>query len=105
MSYMIKDLARNERGRYFYPPDFMQPSMDFHDQHFVGYEASARLSEIAKEYPEIVESRRRGKYMERRLKVEVLQEQSLKIGGTLGEFIRAEIVRHGIKKSNPSELF
>lgn len=51
---------------WWYPPDFMRPGME----NFVGYEASARLSELAKLYPDMIESRRTGKFMERRIRWE-----------------------------------
>jgi len=37
---------------------------------FVGYEASARLSELQRENPSIFESRREGKFIERRICLE-----------------------------------
>lgn len=52
---------------WFLPQDFMQSQLG---DKFVGYEASARLSELASKYPEMIESRRNGKYIARRLKVE-----------------------------------
>jgi len=50
---------------WWYPHDFMQE----HPSHplFVGYEASARLSELAKYYPEMIESKKEGKYTVRKL--------------------------------------
>lgn len=55
------------KKQWWYPPDFMQQSNgDF----FVGYEASARLSELADKYPDMVESVRHGKYMLRRIRWE-----------------------------------
>lgn len=50
---------------WWYPQDFMQE----HPSHplFVGYEASARLSELAKLYPEMIESKKDGKYTVRKL--------------------------------------
>jgi hypothetical protein len=54
---------------WWYAFDFMQPSLG---ELFVGYEASARLSELAKEYPEVFDSKKDGKYLMRRLKVETL---------------------------------
>lgn len=37
---------------------------------YVGYEASARFSELGTDYPNIIYSERRGKYMVRRIKTE-----------------------------------
>jgi len=58
----------NRRKRkWWYPPHFMSESLG---QFFVGYEASARLSELASKYPSMVESRKVDKYMWRRIKWE-----------------------------------
>lgn len=57
-------LVRDDSGRWFFPYDFMKSDMG---DLFVGYEASARLSELGKEYPEIIESQRDGKYIKRRI--------------------------------------
>jgi hypothetical protein len=44
--------------------------MDAQGNVFVGYEASARLSELAKDFPHVIETRWRGKFKERRIRVE-----------------------------------
>ncbi len=75
---------------WFYPPDFMQEGMA---HLFVGYEASARLSELAKDYPAMVETRQKGKYKERRIRYEDLNgwwEQ-------LPENLRAIFVRNDVR--------
>lgn len=48
------------KKQWWYPPDFMRDNLgDF----FVGYEASARLSELASKYPDMVETKKgQGKY-------------------------------------------
>lgn len=52
---------------WFTPQDFMRN--DLGDM-FVGYEASARFSELASDYPVFIESERQGKYVARRLRIE-----------------------------------
>ena len=56
-----------EKREWFFPPDFMKPELG---DLFVGYEASARLSDLARKYPDMIESLKRGKYMYRRIKWE-----------------------------------
>jgi hypothetical protein len=63
LSIMFSDTT----GKWFFPYDFMQPGMG---DMFVGYEASARLSELAKEYPYMIESLRDGKYIKRRVRLD-----------------------------------
>lgn len=58
---LILSVLQAHPGRWFLPQDFMRQAA-----WFVGYEASARLSEIAKEFPKNVESKREGRQMARR---------------------------------------
>lgn len=64
-------LRRSSDQQWFYPPDFMSPGLG---DLFVGYEASARLSGLASRYPKLFETRQRGKYKERRLRLEAMHE-------------------------------
>lgn len=57
----ILEVLKANPGRWFLPQYFMQ-----NPDHFVGYEASARLSEIAKEFPKNIETKREGRQMARR---------------------------------------
>lgn len=58
----IINVMETDPDRWWLPHEFIQPDLG---SNFVGYEASARLSELAKMGK--VESRREGKYMARRL--------------------------------------
>lgn len=62
---IVATMCKNSQKEWWLPQDFMQPG-DF----FVGYEASARLSELQSEYPQMFDSVRAGKYMKRRIKFE-----------------------------------
>lgn len=59
----ILKTMRTDPDRWWLPVDFMQSHLG---ELFVGYEASARLSELAKMGE--VDSKRAGKYMARRIK-------------------------------------
>lgn len=59
-------MCRSAPNDWFFPYDFMDQNMG---DLFVGYEASARLSELASSYPEMVESEHAGKYIRRRLRL------------------------------------
>lgn len=61
-------LRSKDFNKWWFPQDFMRSGADL----FVGYEASARLSEVASLYPEMIESRREGKYVVRRMRIENL---------------------------------
>ena len=60
----ILNHMKSDPTRWWLPQDFMKNELG---DLFVGYEASARLSELAKLYPNMIESKRQGKYMARRL--------------------------------------
>lgn len=61
-------MVRNKAQEWFYAPDFQRPGM--HADLFVGYEASARMSELIKDYPELVQYKREGKYRYIRVRYE-----------------------------------
>lgn len=91
-------LRNNGVQEWFYPPDFMKGG-----DLFVGYEASARLSEMAKAYPDMIESRRNGKYMERRIRYEGIAHW----WSIVPEWIRSAMTRYRISPtaSTQSNLF
>lgn len=60
---IVAKMCRYPARIWWLPPDFMRADPEF----FVGYEASARLSELQREYPNAFESRREGKYLARRM--------------------------------------
>lgn len=62
-------IRRYGQQTWFYPPDFQKPGLE---ELFVGYEASARFSELAKRYPEMLASKNEGKYIYRRFRFENL---------------------------------
>jgi len=54
----------------WYAKDFMPPERDFNDPFFVGYEASARMSDLLRMYPYMFEAGKQGKYRTLRFKFE-----------------------------------
>jgi len=64
---ILVSMIRQEQHEWWYPYEFMR---ELTPELFVGYEASARLSELAKMYPTMIASERRGKYFIRRLQRE-----------------------------------
>lgn len=61
---IVAMMCQHHEKKWWLPTDFMKMEIG---QFFVGYEASARLSELQSENPEMFESRRNGKFMERRI--------------------------------------
>lgn len=68
---IIKIMVNNKDHVWWLPQEFMRPDLG---EYFVGYEASARLSELARLYPKMIESLRDGKYIKRRFKFEAIEE-------------------------------
>lgn len=62
---IVAEMCLRNSKEWWLPSDFMKGG-----EFFVGYEASARLSELQRENPTMFESRRAGKYMERRIRFE-----------------------------------
>lgn len=65
---IVGKMCRYRDRLWWLPPDFMRNDPEF----FVGYEASARLSELQREYPNAFESRKEGKYLARRMLFETM---------------------------------
>lgn len=57
-----------------YPYDFMPPRMDFSNPLCVGYEATARMAELRKKYPEMIETKADGKYKCSRIRRETVAD-------------------------------
>lgn len=67
---IIREMLNHPRGTFFLPQSFMRPDLG---PLFVGYEASARLSELAREFPDLIFTEQKGKYKSRMLKWDVLK--------------------------------
>lgn len=64
-------MCRFKEKEWWFPYDFMLPEQG---DLFVGYEASARLSELRKDYPDMIEGEYAGKYIRSRLCFETITE-------------------------------
>lgn len=62
---IVATMCQSHSKEWWLPHEFMQPG-----EFFVGYEASARLSELQSQYPQMFDSERYGKYMRRRIRFE-----------------------------------
>ena len=68
---IVIQMCQRPEQTWWLPNDFMRGS---NGDLFVGCEASARLSELQSENPSMFESRRKGKYIERRICFETGQD-------------------------------
>lgn len=67
---IVAKMAKYTARIWWLPPDFMRNDPEF----FVGYEASARLSELQADYPTAFESQKDGKYLARRMCFETMDQ-------------------------------
>lgn len=85
---IITRMIRGDIGKWWYPQDFMKDGLG---SLFVGYEASARLSELAREHPYMVDSRREGKYFVRRLNLSDMHNWIDRLPADLRETFKEEL--------------
>ena len=91
---ILMHICHNRQQEWFLPFHFMGDTMG---DLFVGYEASARLSELAKDYPDMMDSQREGKYIRRRVRFESI-DQWLHL---LSKDLRYVFHRAGLTKNVP----
>lgn len=68
---ILTRMCRDTSKEWWFPYDFMEREPAYL---FVGYEASARLSELAKSYPDMIDTRQSGKYKQRRLCLDTIDQ-------------------------------
>lgn len=89
-------MIRNKQQTWFFPYDFMPPRLPMEHECFVGYEATARISELADKFPEMIEKGREGKYRKIRFRFENTQEIIAKLPIDWSLFVRKEFNKNGI---------
>lgn len=67
---IVAKMVSNPSKVWWYAYDFMPPRMSFEDPLFVGYEATARMSDLLRMYPYMFEAGKDGKYRTLRFKRE-----------------------------------
>lgn len=68
---IVAIMCINKEQKWWKPHEIMNTGSG---EFFIGYEASARLSELAREYPEMIDSKREGKFYLRRMRFEAARE-------------------------------
>ena len=74
---------------WYYPMHFMQGGLG---EYFVGYEASARMTDICRKYPQIIEQEKKGKYRVIRL-AENFRDHLEEIPTEMAVFIRHQLLK------------
>lgn len=68
---IVAIMCINKTKRWWKPHEIMNAGTG---DLFIGYEASARLSELASDHPDMIESKREGKFYMRRMRFETGKE-------------------------------
>lgn len=91
-------MIRNHgKKTYFYAYDFMPPRMSMDDECFVGYEASARMSELARDFPDLIESGKDGKYRTLRFRFENVGMALPKLTEKMANWLIDQMLKSGVK--------
>jgi len=80
-------IMKHANQEWFYAPDFMKPDLG---DLFVGYEASARLSDLTRDYPYMFVEEKRGKYLYRRFRFDNMVEILEKLPDEMRDFVMNE---------------
>ena len=80
---IVAAMCKHDLKKWWLPKDFMVTG-----EFFVGYEASARFSELQKEQPYMFETRANGRFLERRIRFETGREWFPKIPKELQSMVR-----------------
>lgn len=67
---IIRAMLTDKNKKWWSAKDFQHPNTP----HFVGYEATARMSEVMNNYPQLVERGRDGRFRTLRIKWEAVSE-------------------------------
>lgn len=94
---LVLMIRRRKDQAFFHAYDFMPPRIGFDDECFVGYEATARMSEVARDYPELVEAGKDGKYRTLRFRFENLNRALPLLSAGMRELVMGELIRAGVK--------
>ena len=89
-------MLRSPRQPWWYAPDFMRPGLG---DLFVGYEAGPRLSEMARKWPDLLETRQHPtepKYLQRRIRWENIEVAKAMVPSDLSTIISDEMRVLGI---------
>ena len=83
-------IFRNRHKQWWRASDFQQPI----DNLFIGYEASARMSELSKLYPDAFNIRQNGRFREMQFKFSDAENIQKKLPHELGRhLVREKIIR------------
>ena len=83
---ILINMARTPSKVWWYAPDFQQQYMT--PELYVGYEATARISDILREYPSLLDTKRDGRF--RYVKLRATAEFSETVPSILVDLIKRE---------------
>lgn len=105
MRKIVTVMIRNKNQEWFMAGDFQSPKIDMRSDLFVGWEATARMSDLHRTYPEMVEAKRIGKYRYLRFRFEntIVMFKLLSPGWIT--FIKSELEQNGITYKAEQKIY
>ena len=96
MSKIIVSMIRRKEQDWFFAGDFQEPRVKLGDELFIGWEATARMSDLLRDYPQIVEAKKQGKYRYLRFRFENTAEMLKSLPSEWITLIRTELDKSGV---------
>lgn len=95
---IVAIMANNRDKDWFYPKDIINIG---EGAYYVGYEATARMSELAKKFPDMIETMSDGKYKKRRIRWETMSEWFEDLPTMYRHIIHKTGRTHGVIRKDP----
>ena len=99
---ILRLMCARRQQEWWRPPDFMKEELG---ELFVGYEASARLSDLAHDFPAMIETRLRGNHKERRIRWETKDQWAFLLPPAIRDIINRSLPPAFKNKEAVPDLF
>jgi len=97
---IVAIMANNRDREWWFVKDIINAG-EGTDNWYVGYEASARMAELAKKFPDMFETRDDGKYKKRRVRWEAMSEWFEELPTSYRHIIHKTGATHGTIRKDP----
>ena len=97
---IVAIMANNRDREWWFVKDIINAG-EGTDNWYVGYEASARMAELAKKFPDMFETRDDGKYKKRRVRWEAMSEWFEELPVSYRHIIHKTGATHGVIRKDP----
>lgn len=100
---IVAIMANNRDREWWFVKDIINAG-EGTDNWYVGYEASARMAELAKKFPDMFETRDDGKYKKRRVRWEAMSEWFEELPTSYRHIIHKTGATHGVIRKDPHAI-